>query len=116
MSTHGRIFSLFPTVALLLLFLASTASAACPSVSGELRGLEHNIAGSISISEDCSLSAKGFSYDGQAPKVFWWGAPDCSAGTIKKEGRRISNQQLAKSYNNDQVCEHTLFRLKMLHS
>ena len=43
------------------------------------------------------------SYDGGAPAVYWWGAPDCNVATIKKEGFRISDQQLDKKYNNAEV-------------
>lgn len=81
----------------------SRVQAACPSVSGQLQGLEHDIAGTISIAEDCTLSATKFSYDGAAPQVFWWGAPSCDVATIKKEGFRISEQQLENKYNNGEL-------------
>ena len=107
MGNQGRIYKLTPTVALLLaalLLLAATADAACPPISGTLRGLEHNVAGKISISEDCTMSVQGFSYDGKAPQAFWWGAPGpCNPSKIKQQGARISNQQLKTSYNNAQV-------------
>jgi hypothetical protein len=111
MTYLSRIQKVILAAALFLLLSTDTADAACPSIAGKLQGLEHDIAGQIRISEDCSLSATGFSYDGQAPKVFWWGAPGkCSAGTLKKEGRRISNQQLVESYNNEEVCTMDAFK------
>ena len=39
------------------------------------------------------------SYDGQAPKVFWWAAPSCKPADIVSKGYRISNTQVTMAYS-----------------
>ena len=111
MKNQGRIYQLLLLEALILLLCTTATRAVCPLVSGKLRGLEHNVAGAISISKNCTLSIENFSYDGKAPQVYFWGAKECGVEMLRRGGR-LSDVHLMKSFENEQVSKKTQLNLQ----
>ncbi|KAL4458957.1 hypothetical protein ABPG75_013822 [Micractinium tetrahymenae] len=93
--------------AALALALAGSAHAACGSTSphvgfeGDLTEMEHNVGGRVRILDDCTFEVTGFTYDGNAPAAYWWGAPSTDNGDIRGSGRRIADQRVEQEYNGD---------------
>ena len=61
------------------------------------------VSGTVRIVDDCTFEVYGFTYDGQGPKVWWWGAPSTDNGDIRSEGRRIVPGQLTRGYDGETV-------------
>lgn len=47
--------------------------------TGMLSTLEHDVAGQITVIDDCTFRVRGWEYDGTGPAVEWWAAPVSSA-------------------------------------
>lgn len=90
---------LSPTTLLSLLVVlvvvpsVATAKAQCPTFSGRLNQIEHGVTGRISVSSDCKVKLRDFSYDGLAPQVYLWWGEDCTARSLARGGR-FSNKEV----------------------
>jgi hypothetical protein len=42
--------------------------------TGELVTLQHEVAGSVTVLDDCTFRISGWQFDGEGPAVEWWGA------------------------------------------
>ncbi len=62
-------------------------SGQCPTFSGDLSQIEHDVSGRISVDADCQVRIDDFTYDGQAPQVYLWWGEDCSPQSISRGGR-----------------------------
>ena len=87
----------------------TAATAQCGSSSpfvgfeGALTGLEHDVGGQLRILDDCTAEVAGFTYDGNAPAAYWWGAPSTSNGDIRGQGRRIAQMRIDRAYDGETV-------------
>ena len=80
----------YPTTLLLslvVMFTVATAKAQCPTFSGSLNRIEHDVSGRIDVSSDCKVTISDFSYDGGAPQVYIWWGEDCTVRSISRGGR-----------------------------
>ena len=59
-------------------FTEDNAANNCTSLlagcTGELVGLSHSVAGTITVIDDCTFKVEGFDFDGLGPAVYWWAA------------------------------------------
>ncbi|KAL4431620.1 hypothetical protein ABPG77_001462 [Micractinium sp. CCAP 211/92] len=94
-----------PLWAVLALALSASVHAACGTSSpfvgfeGSLTEMEHNVGGTVKILDDCTFQVTGFTYDGNAPAAYWWGAPSIDNGDIRRSGRRIADTRLEQAYD-----------------
>ena len=47
----------------------------------------------------------GFTYDGDAPAAYWWGAPSTDNGDIRGSGRRIAEMRVDSAYDGETVSQ-----------
>ena len=59
------------------------------------------MSGTFRIVDDCTFEVKDFSYDGQAPAAYFWGAPGTTQAAIVKFGERLSDMQLTRAYDKE---------------
>ena len=52
---------------------------------------------------DSPLQVTGFTYDGDAPAAYWWGAPSTDNGDIRGSGRRIAEMRVDTGYDGETV-------------
>lgn len=96
-----------PLCAALALALAASVHAACGTASpfvgfeGSLTEMEHNVGGKVRILDDCTFEVTGFTYDGDAPAAYWWGAPSTDNGDIRGSGRRIAEMRVDSAYDGE---------------
>ena len=73
--------------------VASASAQKCPTFSGNLNEIEHDVPGRISVSSDCQVTIENFNYDGRAPSVYIWYGEDCTPRSISRGGR-FSNKEV----------------------
>lgn len=59
--------------------------------------------GRLRILDDCTFEVTGFTYDGNAPAAYWWGAPSVDNSDIRGSGRRIADLRVAQAFNGETV-------------
>ena len=59
-------------------FNATANDAGCPTTmsrcTGNIFGLSHDVAGTVTVIDDCTFQVDGWEYDGLGPAVAWWAA------------------------------------------
>ncbi|GAQ87169.1 DOMON domain containing protein [Klebsormidium nitens] len=82
------------------------ASAACGTSSpfvgyqAQLSTIFHDVAGLLTVIDDCTLVVQNFTFDGSAPATYFWGAPGSSQDPISlraPRGFRLTDQRLTRS-------------------
>ena len=61
------------------------------------------MSGQLRILDDCTAEVAGFTYDGNAPAAYWWGAPSTDNGDIRGQGRRIAQMRIDRAYAGETV-------------
>ena len=61
------------------------------------------VSGHVKILDDCTAEITDFTYDGEAPAAYMWGAPDTQQRDIVQNGERIADMRLTRKYNKETV-------------
>lgn len=69
--------------------------------SGDFATYAHNVAGRATIIDDCTIQVSSFSYDGQGPDVYFYGAIDHAYKG--QDAFAIGSKINGKEYSNDEI-------------
>jgi len=106
----GR-YSLPPWISsttLLLFTILYCQPATCEIVLGRLPSYAHGVQGEVSILNDRQLRIRGFSYDGQAPSVWFMGMKNDTTGVYSADGVALPNENencdnLRRAYRDEDI-------------
>eukprot|EP00056_Hartaetosiga_gracilis_P007795 m.112213 g.112213 ORF g.112213 m.112213 type:complete len:838 (+) comp12779_c1_seq2:605-3118(+) len=65
----------------------------------DFTSFQHRWGGRLTIVDDCTFRVDEFSYDGNAPAAYWWGASDTSQTALRMGFRLISSRRVSGAPN-----------------
>lgn len=102
-STEQAITHLQSSLADFEIGAACTATHAKVGASGILSELDHDVSGSVTVIDDCTLLVTNFNYDGRGPAVYFYAGTDGAYNPDTSDAFRISGLLTGSPASNDQI-------------